>query len=133
MSMSLYIQSPNETETFTNWEGNTVVAPLMIDTEINMSNRNAFLVFKELGFTLEDGLWEDTAAVLLVVCQQWLASAGPLVGDEGMPTVVDSSGNTLMINCGLPGGYFGERITQLRDAALRAIGLGGLDCKFTLS
>lgn len=129
MSMDLYISNPHETRSYES-EGQTITYAPTIDTGINMSNRNACLVANALGLNMTNYSWQGTAGNLLELCQRWLSSPASIIFDEGFPTTTQGKN---FIDVGLPAGYLKGRIEQIRDASLKAIGLGGLSCEMSLA
>jgi hypothetical protein len=126
MSVSLFIIDPHAAPTTWEVAGDTVLHYETIDTGINLANGRAAAVLKQLGlFKPEQDWWSGCAGDLLLACQRWLQGPGALLADEGVAPVVTKGEGAVFVGCGLPPGYFATRITQFRDAALRAIGLGG--------
>ena len=92
--------------------------------EVNMSNRNAALVLKSLGFDFDYNMCTfdvDDLEGRLILAEMF----GGNMPDHGTPNV-ETTGDqgARMIECGLRPGYFAEKYHELRDVCCRARMLG---------
>lgn len=131
MGMGLYIVDPHTPPQFIDFGDGPVAVTSGIDTGIHMSGTNAVKTMEELGFAYNqaDCTFEEfNAGQLLEACCKWLNSPAPIIADGGVAATIENETGVTFIHCGRRPGYLAERITEIRDAALKAIGLGGLTC-----
>jgi len=76
---------------------------------INLSNRNAALVLRALGYYIESGYFSAPAKEFAVRCTQWLHR------NINLPSATFKQEN--LIEFGLPAGYLNEKILQLSRLA----------------
>lgn len=92
--------------------------------EVNLSNTNAIMMFNVLGIEIDD---YDLAGSMSgdKFLGHVLTALATDRDDSGISDVVEpNDGGATMIHCGLPAGYWNDRLNALHDLAQEAARLG---------